>query len=214
MYLVHTPNFVRTFFSEYLWHIDTQEKCIYLTFDDGPIEELTPWILDTLAQYDAKATFFCVGENVHKNSDIYYRLHSEGHTIGNHTYNHLNGWNTDVQTYMENVQRCDLMVSSPLFRPPYGKLKPSQSAEIRKSMQIVMWDILSGDFDASLSKEDCYSNIVTNYSKGSIIVLHDNIKSEEKVKYVLPKLLDHLYSRGYRCENLDCLVTADRMTII
>lgn len=212
MYLVNTPNFVRNLFSDYFWHIDTHEKNVYLTFDDGPIDGLTPWVLDTLAQYHAKATFFCVGENVFRNPDIFYRLHSEGHTVGNHTYNHLNGWHTDTQTYIENVHRCDMLIHSPLFRPPYGKLKPSQSVEIRKSKQIVMWDVLSGDFDPSLSKEDCYRNIATNYRNGSIIVLHDNIKSEEKIKYVLPKFLDLLYSNDFRCENLDCLVPTKMMT--
>lgn len=203
MYLVQTPTLVKNFFKDYIWHIKTDDPLIYLTFDDGPIDGLTPWVLDTLSQYNAKATFFCVGENIVKNQDIFYRLRSEGHTVGNHTYNHLNGWTTDTETYLENVGLCDHYCASPLFRPPYGKLKPSQSTEIRKHKTIVMWDVLSGDFDNNLSNEDCYKNIINHYQKGSIIVLHDNYKSEKKLRYVLPKLLDHLYEKGFTCKNLD-----------
>jgi peptidoglycan-N-acetylglucosamine deacetylase len=206
MYLVKTPPIVKTIFGDFVWHIDTDIKEVYLTFDDGPIPGLTPWVLDVLAEYNSKATFFCVGENVKKNRTIFDRIVQEGHTIGNHTYNHLNGWNTENEIYVQNVAECDRYVETNLFRPPYGKMKPSQSSMIKTEKTVVMWDILSGDFDLSITKEKCLTNVIENYSKGSVIVFHDNIKAEEKLKYVLPTFLEHLAENGFVASNLDCLI--------
>lgn len=206
MYLVKTPPIVKTIFADFVWHIDTDIKEVYLTFDDGPIPGLTPWVLDVLAEFNSKATFFCVGENVKKNTSIFDRILREGHTIGNHTYNHLNGWNTENEVYLQNVAECDRHMETNLFRPPYGKMKPSQSSLIKSEKTVVMWDVLSGDFDLSITKEKCLTNVIENYSQGSVIVFHDNIKAEEKLKYVLPSFLEHLAENGFVASNLDCLI--------
>ena len=206
MYLVKTPPIVKTIFADFVWHIDTDIKEVYLTFDDGPIPGLTPWVLDVLAEFNSKATFFCVGENVKKNRSIFDRIVREGHTIGNHTYNHLNGWNTENEVYLQNVAECDRHMETNLFRPPYGKMKPSQSSLIKSEKTVVMWDVLSGDFDLSITKEKCLTNVIENYSQGSVIVFHDNIKAEEKLKYVLPSFLEHLAENGFVASNLDCLI--------
>lgn len=206
MYLVKTPPIVKTIFADFVWHIDTDIKEVFLTFDDGPIPGLTPWVLDILAEYNSKATFFCVGENVKKHRSIFDRIIQEGHTIGNHTYNHLNGWNTENEVYIQNVAECDNFMETNLFRPPYGKMKPSQSSVIKSEKTVVMWDVLSGDFDLSITKEKCLTNVIENYSQGSVIVFHDNIKAEEKLKYVLPSFLEHLAENGFVASNLDCLI--------
>lgn len=206
MYLVKTPQVVQSIFSDFVWSIPTERKEIFLTFDDGPIPEVTPWVLDLLAEFDFKATFFCVGDNVRKYPQIYDRILDEGHGVGNHTYHHLNGWTTDQDTYLENVKKCDGMVSSDLFRPPYGKLRRSQSQVLKLIKTVVMWDVLSGDFDTSISNEKCLSNVMDNYSKGSIIVFHDSLKAEEKLRYVLPKFLEHLSGNGYVSKSLEASV--------
>ncbi len=208
MYLVKTPPIVKTLFADFVWSIDTDRDEVFLTFDDGPVPGLTPWVLDILSEYNAKATFFCVGDNIRKNKNIFERIIQEGHAIGNHTFNHLNGWYTDTEYYLKNVEECDQYVDSNLFRPPYGKLKPNQSVAIKSEKVVVMWDVLSGDFDQSISKEKCLGNVIDNYSKGSIIVFHDNVKSEEKLKFVLPLFLDHLSGNGFTASNLDCLIHA------
>jgi peptidoglycan-N-acetylglucosamine deacetylase len=206
MYLVKTPQVVQSLFSDFVWSIPTERKEIFLTFDDGPIPEVTPWVLDVLNDYGFKATFFCVGDNIRKFPEIYDRILDEGHAVGNHTFNHLNGWTTDQETYLENVKKCDGMVSSDLFRPPYGKLRRSQSQVLKLIKTVVMWDVLSGDFDTSISNEKCLSNVMDNYSKGSIIVFHDSLKAEDKLRYVLPKFLEHLSANGFISKSLEASV--------
>lgn len=208
MYLVKTPPFIKTLFSDFIWHVETEDKEVFLTFDDGPIPELTPWVLDVLKEFDFKATFFCVGDNVRKYPEIFERLIDEGHSIGNHTYNHLNGWLTDQESYIKNIQKCDQVMETDLFRPPYGKMRLSQSSIIKTEKTIVMWDILSGDFDQNITKEKCLNNVIENYVAGSIIVFHDNIKAEVNLRYVLPKFLEHLSEHGFKAQNLDALAYA------
>ncbi|MBP8086469.1 MAG: polysaccharide deacetylase family protein, partial [Saprospiraceae bacterium] len=142
MYLVHTPQYVQALFPGLIWKMSGNRKEIYLTFDDGPIPEVTPWVLDTLRSFDAKATFFCVGDNVRKHPDIYDMVIHAGHTVGNHTLNHLSGWATENITYFHNIRHCARMVNSGLFRPPYGKLKPSQAQFLQRHYRIIMWDVL------------------------------------------------------------------------
>ncbi len=198
MYLVKTPKFIQSLFPNFTWRIPTKEKQLFLTFDDGPIPEVTPWVLDQLAQYQAKATFFCVGENVKNNPAIFSQVIEAGHTVGNHTNNHFNGWLTDNLPYFHNIRQCAQLVPSSLFRPPYGKLKPSQAQFLQRHYRIVMWDILSGDFDPKISKEQCLNNVIDKAKAGSIIVLHDSLKAKDKLYYVLPKVLEHFSALGYR----------------
>lgn len=206
MYLVKTPPIIKTLFSDFIWNIDTEEKEVFITFDDGPIPELTPWVLDVLAEYGFKASFFCVGDNVRKYPEIYKRIINEGHTIGNHTYNHVNGWLTDQSTYLDNIKKCDVLIQTDFFRPPYGKMRRSQSAVIKNEKTIVMWDVLSGDFDQTISKEKCLSNVIDNYNRGSIIVFHDNLKAETNLKYTLPRFLQHLSDHGFTAVNLEAVM--------
>jgi len=198
MYLVKTPQFIQNLFPNYTWRISEESsKELYLTFDDGPIPEVTPWVLDQLEQYDAKATFFCVGDNIRKYPDVFRQVREEGHAVGNHTFNHLNGWNTDNIPYFHNVRHCANQVRSVLFRPPYGRLKPKQAQFLQRHYRIIMWDVLSGDFDPNLSKESCLRNVTRHARGGSIVVFHDSLKAQEKLQYVLPRVLDHFSREGY-----------------
>jgi len=201
MYTVRTPKFAQFLFSRFIWRlIDTET--VYLTFDDGPIPEATPWVLDQLKAYDAKATFFCVGENVKNHPNIYQRILAEGHTVGNHTYNHLNAWKSKKHNYISNVDQASDLISSKLFRPPYGKLTPSLSKRISKNYDIIMWDVLSGDFDSNITAEKCLSNVKKNAREGSIIVFHDSIKAIEKLKVVLPQALAYFKEKGIEMKSI------------
>jgi peptidoglycan/xylan/chitin deacetylase (PgdA/CDA1 family) len=192
-------------FSDLTWRIDSQEKAIYLTFDDGPIPEVTPWVLDVLDEFNAKATFFCVGQNIERNPKIFEEVKYRGHAIGNHTYNHLSGWRSDNQEYILNVRRGAIVSGSRLFRPPYGRLRPSQTNFLKHHYQIIMWDVLSGDFDPKLSAEACYQNVIKNTTDGSIIVFHDSLKSFKKLSTVLPRVLDYFSSENYKFKALQSL---------
>ncbi len=197
MYLVKTPKLIQNIFPHFIWKIATVQKRLYLTFDDGPIPEVTPWVLDQLDQYGAKATFFCVGENVRSYPEIFELLSTRGHGVGSHTFNHLSGWATDNVPYFLNVRKGALDTSSRLFRPPYGRIKPSQISFLKRHYQIIMWDVLSGDFDQKLTKEQCLENVLTATEPGSIIVFHDSLKSKEKLEFVLPLVLEHYSKLGY-----------------
>ncbi len=197
MYLAKTPAFFQTLFPDFVWQIPSSDKTIYLTFDDGPVPEVTPWVLDLLEQYQAKATFFCVGENVVNHPDIYDQIIRQGHSVGNHTHNHLNGWSTDVVTYANNVRKCAHHVRSRLFRPPYGRLRPRQARFLKKHFDIVLWDVLSGDFDPGLTAAQCWKNVRNNASAGSVIVFHDSVKAAGKLREVLPRTMAYFGGLGY-----------------
>lgn len=205
-YLVKTPRLVQRFFHNYSWRIKTTKKEIYLTFDDGPVPDFTPWILKTLKAYQAKATFFCVGENIKKYPHIYRQIKDEDHRIGNHTYNHLQGWKTPTNKYIKNILKAESYLqdetdqkTKKLFRPPHGRIRPVQAKILRKKgYQIIMWDVLSGDFDQSLSKELCLELTIKNIKNGSIVVFHDSDKSFKNLDYVLPKVLEHFTKEGYK----------------
>lgn len=202
MYLIKTPVFVQRLFPTLTWRIPVKSKTVFLTFDDGPIPKVTPWVLDQLDEYNAKATFFCVGDNIRKHPDIAQMISVRGHAMGNHTFNHLNGYNTDSFSYYHNVQQCAGMLSSSLFRPPHGRLKRSQVRLIQKEYEIIMWDVLSGDFDKKLDGEQCFKNVINNVNPGSIIVFHDSKKAWDRLSYALPKTLEELSNKGYSFESL------------
>lgn len=178
------------------------EPKLYLTFDDGPVPEITPWVLDVLKQYRVTATFFCVGDNVGKHPQIYKRIIDEGHHVGNHTFNHLNGWNTDTAIYMANINKCAEVLNSSLFRPPYGKLKPSQVKRLKKQYKIIMWDVLSGDYDKETAPEQCLENVITGMRNGSIIVFHDSKRAFRNLQHALPKAIEFAQDNGYEFANL------------
>jgi peptidoglycan/xylan/chitin deacetylase (PgdA/CDA1 family) len=205
-YFSKTPRFMMRFFSKYTWRFQSNEKEIFLTFDDGPTPEITHFVLSELKKYKAKATFFCIGKNIKNYPEIFNEIISDGHSIGNHTQNHLNGWKTTTENYIANVLECHktiaqfkkLKINQPLFRPPYGKINKSQAEKIlKKGYKIIMWDVLSADFDTTISKEKCLQNVLNNAKKGSIIVFHDSLKASKKVKYALPIVLKAFSEKGF-----------------
>jgi len=200
MYLVKSPLLLKWYYPSLVWNKTRTDKVIYLTFDDGPIPDVTDFVLKTLKTFNAKATFFCIGDNIIKHPAVFERVVAAGHQLANHTYNHLKGWKTDDQTYIENIQLCQQLTQSHLFRPPYGRIKKSQVKRIKAlypKIQIIMWDVLSGDFDLELSPENCYKNVIKHTNNGSIIVFHDSIKAFERLQYTLPRALKYFQQQGF-----------------
>lgn len=209
LHWVKTHRTIKKIFSNYVWDIPNTENNVYLTFDDGPTPEITQWTLNHLKNYNAKATFFCIGDNIRKHPEVFKELLKDGHSIGNHTFNHLNGWKTNTKEYIENTKLFEEEYSKlthekcTLFRPPYGKIKPSQSKILRKmNYKIIMWDVLSVDFDAAITPEQCLENVLQNISAGSIIVFHDSVKAYSNLEYVLPRTLEFLKQKGFVCAKL------------
>lgn len=195
-YLIKTPSIISRIYSKYIWRFSTNKKDVYLTFDDGPTPEITPFVLDILKKYNAKATFFCIGKNIENHPNLFKRIVDEGHSVGNHTQHHKNGWKTSVKSYIREVEMCDTIINKftvsdkKLFRPPYGKITNKKAKEIiKRGYKIVMWTVLSADFDSKISKENCLQNVLKNTKKGNIIVFHDSLKASEKLKYVLPQIM-------------------------
>jgi peptidoglycan/xylan/chitin deacetylase (PgdA/CDA1 family) len=196
------PRFIQRLYPERIWAFSHVKDSVFLTFDDGPIPEITPWVLDELKKHNAKATFFCIGENVKTHSEIFQRILAEGHSVGNHTFNHLNGWKTSISEYIENIEKAKKQMhnsefriqnSELLFRAPYGKITSKQAKTLQnKGFKIVMWDVLSYDYDGSVSEEKCLKNVLNNIKPGSIVVFHDSLKAEKNLRYVLPKVLEFL----------------------
>lgn len=195
--LTKVPSVVKKLFPKRIWNLSAEGKNLYLSFDDGPIPSVTPWVLSVLREYKAKATFFCIGENVQKHPQIFQQIKKEGHTVGNHTFHHLNGWKTSTEDYILNAKKATLVIESEYFRPPYGKLKPAQASQLQRHFKIVMWDVLSEDYNTKLSAEKCLKNVLKNAGSGSIIVFHDSLKAEKNLKYVLPKVLQHYKEKGF-----------------
>lgn len=204
-YFVKTPWWLKKLYRGLVWDYKTSQKKIYLTFDDGPHPIITSGVLDELSKYNAKATFFCIGKNVKEHPEIYQRILLEGHAIGNHTFDHLNGWKTADDVYINNVNEAKSYIDSVFFRPPYGKIKRSQLKKIRKedaSIHFIMWTVLSGDFDKDISKEKCLDNVIKNSVNGSVIVFHDSEKAFEKMSYSLPLVLKYFSEKGYVFEKI------------
>lgn len=201
-YTVRPPFLLKRFFASLTWQIPGSEKNLYLTFDDGPHPTATPFILDQLNRVGAKASFFCLGKNVAAYPDLLERILDEKHTVGNHTYNHLNGWKTSDKIYYEDIAKAARLIDSDLFRPPYGKITPFQIKLLQNKKayvpsSIIMWSLLSGDFDEKLSPQKCYQNILLNAKSGDIIVFHDSQKAWERLQFALPRVLDHFSAGGF-----------------
>jgi len=247
---VKTPWVFKMLFPHYVWQIKTSEKVIYLTFDDGPTPNITDFVLNCLKTHQAKATFFCIGNNVEKHPDIFNRILADGHSVGNHTQNHLRGWESDTNVYVKNVIEAEAIIqaskwktpdfdatadqlitsvlpeidpeksiiakSSPkskvihrtssissLFRPPYGQIKPSQGKQLlKKGYKIIMWDVISFDWEQELSEDMCLQRVISNTESGSIVVFHDSIKASKNMMYALPKVLEYFSAKGFRFESL------------
>lgn len=209
-----TPKFINALFPNYIWHINTLEKVIYLTFDDGPTPKITRYTLDVLAKFNAKATFFCIGANIKKYPNIFKEIIKEKHTIGNHTQHHLKGWSTKTTDYLLDIKTCKTTINSQLInnsfidtnllRPPYGKITPKQGKILRaEGYKIVMWDILSFDWDTSVTPQHCLQHVISNAKEGSIIVFHDSIKASKNMQYALPRVLKFFTERGYNFKALN-----------
>jgi peptidoglycan/xylan/chitin deacetylase (PgdA/CDA1 family) len=200
MYLVKTPWLLKKLYPNLVWNTKPATRCIYLTFDDGPIPIVTPFVLNILKKHNAKATFFCIGDNVSKHNDIFEQVKTGGHAIGNHTFNHLKGWVTNSEDYLDNFLQTDKILDTPLFRPPYGRIKRAQIKLLNKArpdVKIIMWDVLSGDFDTNLSPEACLKNVIKHTEAGSIVVFHDSLKAFDRLEYVLPRALEYWSKEGY-----------------
>jgi peptidoglycan/xylan/chitin deacetylase (PgdA/CDA1 family) len=212
-YFYQTPAWLRWCYPKRIWRIDTKEPDLYLTFDDGPHPTATPFVLDTLARFDGKATFFCIGQNVLRYPALYQRIIEEGHQVGNHTHRHVDGWRTSDDAYVADVKEASAYIDSGLFRPPYGRLRSAQAKAVDSLLSvqtkeafaalpqqgcIVMWDLLSGDFDNRLSGQDCFSICKKRLRPGSIIVLHDSEKAWPRLSVALPLLIEYALDKGYR----------------
>lgn len=206
MYLTKTTWWLRKIYSSALtWKIPVEENKIFLTFDDGPHPTITPFVLNCLKQHNAKATFFCIGKNVQLYQGVFQQIINEGHRVGNHTHNHLNGWKTTDKKYFENIILARKFIDSNLFRPPYGRITRFQIQQLKSIFSIIMWDVLSGDFDADLSPQKCLENVVSNTSSGSIIVFHDSEKAFDRLEYALPKALEFFAEQGYVMEGIKAI---------
>lgn len=248
LYWIKTNNVIKQIFFNQVWSLPNAEKKIYLTFDDGPTTIATEWILSVLKKHEIKATFFCIGNNIRKNPSLFRKIIQEGHCIGNHTQNHLQGWKTSNKVYLENIHLCEEEIRkqtvdhvgllsedseqkterkaptaeiilenteksemqstsstpSKFFRPPYGKIGLSQSAQLRrKGYKIIMWDVLSADFDPSTTPNQCLQNVIENTTEGSIIVFHDSQKAFRNLEYALPRSIEILKKKGFQFATID-----------
>ncbi len=206
-YFVKTPWWLKKIYSSYIWDIKTNEKILYLTFDDGPHPQITSFVLDELKKNHAKATFFCVGNNVKLYPDTYKRILEDGHKTGNHSCNHLNGWKTKNDIYLNDIAEAAHYIESDLFRPPYGRIKRFQSKHLAEAMKVkipavIMWDVLSGDFDPDISSEQCLKNVKSTAKEGSIIVFHDSERAFSRMKEAFIGTLKYFSEKGYRFDVL------------
>lgn len=203
--MVKTPWWLKKLYPGCIWDMPVKEKTLYLSFDDGPHPAITPFILQQLKNYHAKATFFCIGENVIRYPDIFQQMIDEGHAVGNHTFHHINGWKTPVNDYIDDILKADEYFHSKLFRPPYGRIKRAQLRRLldgENKKKVIMWNILAGDWDATVSPENCYQRIKNKISAGDIIVLHDSEKAWDRMSYILPRLLEDFTRSGFNFDKI------------
>ncbi|MFP9099889.1 polysaccharide deacetylase family protein [Flavobacterium sp. RHBU_24] len=204
-YWVKTSWLIKKLFSGFIWSLPKEAPTVYLTFDDGPIPQVTPLVLDILKRHDIKATFFCIGDNIDKHPETFKQVLAAGHAVGNHTYNHLDGWRVDDNIYMANTELCQKAIKkykpegTKIFRPPYGKLSPVKARGLKqKGYTVIMWDVLSADFDQGISPEKCLKNVVKNARNGSIIIFHDSLKAQKNMQYALPRAIEYLKRERFR----------------
>jgi peptidoglycan/xylan/chitin deacetylase (PgdA/CDA1 family) len=206
MYFIKTPFWLRLIYRSCIWRKPNQDRVLYLSFDDGPHPEATPFVLEQLSNFNAKASFFCIGKNVQLYPEIYNAILAAGHVVGNHTQNHMNGWKNTTENYMADIQEATKLIDSNLFRPPYGRISFSQIKALRLDpnlpQQIVMWDVLSGDFDTNITGEQCANNVIQHAGPGSIVVFHDSAKAMDRLRIALPKVLAHFSKIGYQFKAL------------
>lgn len=198
MFIEQPPQLIRCLYPSAIWRMDKDKKAVYLTFDDGPIPRVTPWVLDVLDRYGIKATFFMVGDNIRKHPDEFRMVVEKGHRIGNHTFNHIRGLSYDINSYLENTDKaCRMMMNTNLFRPPHGYMSPKQYAELKKRYKIIMWDLVTRDYNRKFTGEQILQKVKKYARNGSIITFHDSLKSEENIRYALPKAIEWLMEQGY-----------------
>jgi peptidoglycan/xylan/chitin deacetylase (PgdA/CDA1 family) len=206
MYFIKTPFWLRLIYRSCIWRKANQERVLYLSFDDGPHPEATPFVLAQLAYFNAKASFFCIGKNVQLYPEIYATIIAAGHVVGNHTQNHMNGWKNNTENYIADIQEATKVIDSNLFRPPYGRISFAQIKALRSDpslpTEIIMWDVLSGDFDTTINGEQCAQNVIQHAGPGSIIVFHDSAKAMDRLQIALPKVLLHFSNLGYQFKTL------------
>ena len=204
MFIEQPPQIIRYLYPSAIWRMDKDERAVYLTFDDGPIPRVTPWVLDVLDKYGIKATFFMVGDNIRKHPDEFRMVVERGHRIGNNTFNHIRGLSYDINSYLENTEKaCRMMMETNLFRPPHGYMSPKQYAELKKRYKIIMWDLVTRDYNRKFNGEQILQKVKKYARNGSIITFHDSIKSEENLKYALPKAIEWLKEQGYEFRVFD-----------
>lgn len=202
MRLVKTPFILKKLFPNVIWSKSDIEKTVYLTFDDGPTPKITEWVLNELNKHHAKATFFCLGKNVIKHPEILQKIIEYGHKVGNHTFNHSNAWKVSNADFLKDVEACKKVLKTDLFRPPYGKITPQLINTLNKDFKIVLWNVLSYDFDKNITPTQCYKFVTQNIENGSIIVFHDSKKAFKNLEVVLPKVLNFLKENGYKMSGL------------
>ena len=204
MFIEQPPQIIRYLYPSAIWRMDKDERAVYLTFDDGPIPRVTPWVLDVLDRYGIKATFFMVGDNIRKHPDEFRMVVERGHRIGNHTFNHIRGLSYDINSYLENTDKaCRMMMNTNLFRPPHGYMSPKQYAELKKRYKIIMWDLVTRDYNRKFTGEQILQKVKKYVRNGSIITFHDSLKSEENIRYALPKAIEWLMEQGYEFKVFD-----------
>lgn len=203
IYFVRKPRWVRKFYGDCTWEVATGDKALYLTFDDGPDPEETPFVMEQLAKFGAKGTFFCLGSNVVKHPELYRQLVAEGHAVGNHSYSHLDGWRSSNSRYYNDIAAASKVIDSNLFRPPYGHITWNQVNRLKKdehNLRTILWSVLSADFDENTPKEKCFRNVADHAKEGSIVLFHDSTVASRNMRYALPRVLEHFSAKGFRFE--------------
>lgn len=213
MIIAKIPRILSRAFNSLTWKLPSENKEVYLTFDDGPTPEVTEWVLDQLQKHKARATFFCLGNNVEKHPALYKRILDEDHTVGNHSYSHIKGFRSSTDEYIEDVKKGSEFIDSKLFRPPYGRILPKQVRQLNKMYTIVMWSVLSVDYNQKLSGQQVVRNVVENVKPGSIIVFHDSIKASKNLYYALPEVLSYLTENGYSMQPISILKSSPQISL-